>query len=422
MTVIKPTPCAQWLGALLAAGALAGTQPLSAEETWEALLPGLGFAPAIGGNTVLVDPYPLDQDNPGVFVGCQASSFGSATVLRLTPTDPSFSLFSFSEVDSGLASVNDLAHNPGDGLYAVGYGPKESKGKTTVIWKVRKSLDQDRGAANTWREEDRFFLARGAFSRATGVTTDTGGVVYVSGIASDVRAPHWIVRRKLPDGAWTTVHDQKAQDNSMVPAICFFPGNVDCPTPAVFTVGDLDSKWAVLRSQNQGATWTLVDDWSSAAEASAYDAACDSQGNLYVVGCRGLNGRNPTGWVVRISRDGGTEWDTLLDAADGPNSWASRVAIDGAGHVSLSGVIHDANGTPRWAVVRNNPQQPWSGDVLASWESRVLPFGEAVHSKGRGITADALGNLFLTGDVADWTDAYGNAFPGDRIGLLRLVP
>lgn len=404
---------------IAAAATLAAATLSTQAQTWQALLPSPTYGPAFGGNSVLIDPF-SDQANPSVFVGYQSSTSGSATVLRLSPNDPLSFSFSIAEVDSGLASVTRVAHNLGDALYAVGYGPKDSKGRTVDIWKVRKSHDQNKGDANTWFEDDRFFFSKGGFSRSTGVTTDTSGNVYVSGIANDGRAPHWVVRRKVPGGVWTTVCDVKGQDNSMVPAMCFYPGNANNPTPAVFTVSDLNSKWTVLRSQNQGMTWASVDSWPGGnVEASAYDAACDSQGNIYVVGCRGLNGKNPSAWVVRRSQQGGNvgTWEPLLDAP-GAGSWAFRVAIDGGGNVSVSGVIQDSTGTPRWAVVRNSPGQLWSD----SWASRILPFGAATPSKGRGLAADVAGNLFLTGDVADWTDSEGNSYPGGRVGLLRMVP
>jgi len=39
------------------------------------------------------------------------------------------------------------------------------------------------------------------------------------------------------------------------------------------------------------------------------------------------------------------------------------------------------------------------------------------------MVTDALGNMFLTGDVGNWTDPDdGTYYSGGRVGLLRLVP
>jgi hypothetical protein len=98
-----------------------------------------------------------------------------------------------------------------------------------------------------------------------------------------------------------------------------------------------------------------------------------------------------------------------------------RLAIDGANNITLAGSIDGANGSPRWAIVRNYPQQLWSD----SWTARTFPLGENASglSKGRGMIADASGNLFLTGDVIDWTDpSDGTYYSGNHIGLLRMVP
>ncbi len=54
----------------------------------------------------------------------------------------------------------------------------------------------------------------------------------------------------------------------------------------------------------------------------------------------------------------------------------------------------------------------------------MFPFGEFTSptSKGRGMVSDANGNLFLTGDVIDWTDPEDLIhYSGTRVGLLRWV-
>jgi hypothetical protein len=329
-------------------------------------------------------------------------------------------------VDSGLAAAERLALNPGDGLYAAGFVMNGANPRNQVgVWKVRKSAAASQGAANTWSDDDQFSLSSSAESLATGITTDALGNVYVAGLAESGSTPYWVVRRKHLGGGWTTVFDVKGQNAFMNPGMCFFPGNANNPKPAVFTFSDLSSKWTVFRSQNQGTNWASVDSWpSDKSPATAYDAACDGQnGNIYVVGTRGLNAQNPRAWVIRTSDDGGNTWSTLLDVTL-TNSWARNVAIDGAGNVSVSGVVFNQTGTPLWMIIRcTTPQIPaaWT----ASYANGFIPFGNTTYSKGREIAADPAGNLFVTGFVVNWTDDMTTPptfYSGSRVGLLRLTP
>jgi hypothetical protein len=347
--------------------------------------------------------------------------------VEFRPTTSESSAFTVEPVDSSLTFVNRLAYNSDDGLYAVGSAPKDPLAKNTVdLWCVRKSSAQSQGNANTWIQEDTFALGKSAFSTANGITRDADGYVYVCGVASDGRTPHLVVRRRAPAGGWLTVLDAKGSNNSMAPSMCSFPGDATHP-PAVLVVSELNSKWTVLRSEQHGdpGTWLSVDNWTS-SQATAYDAVYDSvRGIIYVVGCRGLNGSNPSAWVIRMSDDGGKQsWKRLLDQS-GQGSWSSRATADAAGNVSVSGVVRDTTGTiPLWRVIRcTNPQDPTSW--LNSFNAGLLPFG-STYSKGRGIVAaDASGNLFVAGEVVDWTDNSSTpaaTYSSNRVGLLRIIP
>jgi hypothetical protein len=434
----------KWLAAFFAAAALTSSQSVSA-QTWQQqiLTPDPDFAPVGEGSTLLLDPF---SSNPGVFLGTKDFTYGNPTIFQLTPNPVSPWTFDVASVDNGLSYVSRLIHRASEGvdgtLYAVGHSPNDPKARNSVfVWTVRKS--SGKGATNTWSQDEKFFLTKNAFSFATGATTDNATNLFVSGVANDGRNPHLLVRRKDRNGAWTTVYDAKGQNINMIPSMCFYPGIPGDP-PAVIVASELNSKWTVLRSLNQGASgsWQQVDSWTGGgAAASAYDVAYDSfSGNIYAVGCRGLNGSGaattaPSAWVIRVSTDGGKTWgggnslgDPLLDVA-GSGSWASRVTFDAGGNVSVSGVINPTYPTatkPLWKVIRCiDPLNTWSW--LASFDNgnALFPFGDTL-SKGRGIAADASGNLFATGYVVDWTDTTDPqnpvSYPGSYVGLVHMVP
>jgi hypothetical protein len=404
-----------------------GTAALA--QTWTAvnvILPGPapsdpGSAPAGFGSSVLIDPF-NSGPAPGLIMGIQTYTAGAPTIFRLTPTDAASSSYMMEELDSALSSTRGLAHVPGQGIFAVGEGSG---------WKVRKSSSGNRG---TWTDDDTFTLAKNAFSTALGIAHDTHGNLFVAGVARESRsgAPHWIVRRKVTGAkSWATVFDAKGNNVNMVPAVCYFPGNLKNPTPAIFTSSDLNSRWSVRRSQLQGATgtWVEVDTWREGpSESAAYGMAYDSvHGVLYAIGCRGLNGRNPSAWVIRSSDDGGNTWRTLLDRG-GAGSWAASIAIESNGSATVAGVINPTSGTststPLWKIIRcTNPQDPGSWAESFA-DPGTVPFGSTA-SKGREAVVGVFGDVFAIGEVSDWVDAStspSTVYSGSRVGLLRLVP
>ncbi len=408
-------------------------------QTWQSenvLLPGpdAASAPSGLGATVLVNPF-NSLPAPSVFLGRDTYDSGAASILLLTPTDSSSSLFTLQNLDSALAYASDFLRGPGDTLYAVGHADVDPNARNvTHNWRVRKSLS--RGNPGSWGNDDSFSFGKNAYSSARSAAIDSMGNVFVAGIARDARfsIPHWIVRRKKPalTDPWTTVFDAKNGNVNMRPSACSFPGNSRNPTSAIFTTSDLNSKWTVMRSQQLGdnGTWQEVDSWTGGGtEASPCEIRFDPfSGNLYVAGFRGLNGKNPSGWVMRMSPDGGNSWTPLLDAA-GASSWASKIAIDGEGNVTVSGVVNPTANTPAnkplWKVIRcTDPTSPSSWAACFA-SADTLPFGENTYAKGYGISADSFGNVFATGLVSNWTDtstAPATVYSGDRVGLLRLVP
>lgn len=251
--------------------------------------------------------------------------------------------------------------------------------------------------------------------------------MFATGRAYNGSSHRWVIRRKLPGGAWTTVRDVATDNINTAPGFCTFPGNAANSIPAVFAVGDEGYRWAVLRSQQQGAanTWEKVDSWPEGpAESTALAAATDAAGNIYVVGFRGVNGKNPSSWTLRRSSDGGTTWTTVLDVPGPKVTAAVGLSIDSTGVVAVSGTVSvvnpDGTTSPHWMVVRCT--EPSSPDAwTAAFAAGIFPFGSA-SSQGSGVAVDSFGNLFVGGYVLDWIDENNTFYSGRRAGLVRIAP
>jgi hypothetical protein len=391
--------------------------PIAPAQETEILLPFEDGTPLGLGDALVLDPT-SDPANPAVLVGLRRDYQGPK-LLRLTPNDTATE-YLVETLSNPLDRVTRLAHQPGSGVYAIGSSTVSVKrNQTTSVWTVLRSAD----GGDHWTIEETFYLGKDpTLSMATGVTADGQGNVFVTGVARSGREDRWVIRRKRQNGSWEEVSNLKARSINVQPAIASFPGNPLNPTPAVIAVGEINSKWAVLRSQQQGAkgTWQVVDSWPAdpVKESMATDVVYDSvSGRLYAGGSRGINGVNPSGWRVRMSPDGGTTWETVLDQSAG-TSWAYRLATDGTGGILISGVVNPTGTTPLWTLVRNAPGQPWQNDPAGedSWSLREVLTDR--NSRAGDVAVDLQGNVFLTGGIAGWSDPTDTAF---RVYLLRLA-
>jgi hypothetical protein len=394
------------------------------------LLPSPDYYPGQRARDVLVDPFNAGPA-AGVFVGLWGDT--RPNVLRLTPVDAESSAFALEEVDGGLSSVFGLAYNPNEGIYAGGNSREQyTRRDATSVWTVRRSSYADQGNLNTWKDDDRFyfttFTTKGKnksvtvhYSNCHDLTSDHTGAMFATGSAYNGSSDEWVIRRKLLGGAWETVRNVATGNINMNPGLCSFPGNTANP-PAVFAVGDEGFRWAVLRSIDGGGTWEKVDEWiEGPAQSAAVDVAVDADGNIYVVGYRGVNGTNPSSWTVRRSSQRGDRntWQTMLDVP-GPTVTASvNLTVDSTGAVVVSGSVSDGT-NPFFQIVRCTKP-----DNAAAWteafSKATFPF-PGTRSSGGGIAADSFGNIFAGGAVRDWTDENNTFYSGARAALVRIVP
>lgn len=142
-------------------------------------------------------------------------------------------------------------------------------------------------------------------------------------------------------------------------------------------------RWQMRRSLDDGMTWSTVPvDQNGYINALAFG----SEGAIYAVGTTEASG--PASWLVRVSRDGGTNWVVADSFEFGFNVGAQAVATGGSGLVLVAGV----------STVRASRDHgtTWStSDQFEEGESGVQLFGITVDSSNNGF---ACGRQNSTGD------------------------
>lgn len=136
--------------------------------------------------------------------------------------------------------------------------------------------------------------------------------------------------------------------------------------------------------------------------------AVDGSGNVYVVGSFGSNADfgpfTPTsgdGFVTKLDAAGNFQW--LKTFTDGDGGGMGDVALDGGGNVYVtrsinpSGTLTNSN---IFAVV--DKLDPTGTSVL--WEDKFGNTGSSNINYGRGIKADAAGNVYVTGTFTGSVD------------------
>ncbi|MBI3851028.1 MAG: exo-alpha-sialidase [Verrucomicrobia bacterium] len=169
---------------------------------------------------------------------------------------------------------------------------------------VKKSLN----AGATWTTVDSYtppgFNGTGNLEA---LCADWTGNLYVGGFANinvttkktTTTTYNWIVRKGTNGGAtWNTQVVIPTGGN------CMLNGLDADPVGNVYAVGLVDDttghhRWIVEKGANQGASWTLVDNYGPLLTAFATAVTCDAAGGVYVCGLALLPSGTQGHWVVR---------------------------------------------------------------------------------------------------------------------------
>lgn len=247
---------------------------------------------------------------------------------------------------------------------------------------IRRSLD----AGGTWTTVYNELLGTGqAVSRiARGLFVDSSSRIWSLSTISFSGLQGWRVMRSSDGTTWTTLASRSPES---VSSTAFFAYNlfqgaaVDEYYLAVAqTVGAI-STWLLLRSRDDGTTWSTLDSFQHVAGYSSED-----HGGLYLPWVRRFLawGSAETAtqrfWTVRQSGDAGTTWsatDLMVSNAVRPEASAFSGDALPSGHVVIAGNATDSSNKNHWvARLSTDNGMTWSASddfqLVASKNANAL--------------------------------------------------
>jgi len=240
------------------------------------------------------------------------------------------------------------------------------------------------------------------------LTKDTAGNLYAAVSSSDAAGrTHALIRKSSDQGAtWTVVEDfVSAARHSAGFLSLGMAGAGDLYAVGYAEDENGQRRWIVRKSGARGASWSTVDDfaWPGGQSTTAKGFAADATGNLYVAGfghespSSGKRGKR-SHWLVRQSRDGGQTWSTVDDFSYSFSARAAAIISTSSGlFVAGSG----GNGKPesgeRWLVRKGTDDGAGSFRWQTVDEFQIQESNHGSDSRARGLGMDGRGNLYAVG-------------------------
>lgn len=394
--------------ALLATALVAGAALIVNAQTWETVFPNAasGNVAGVGGD------IGTDANGNLYAVGRQIAADGSSVAVVQGSADQGTTWHPLDQyTQAGLSYAHNRAfavdHLTGS-LFAGGnlnnHLPLPNGNyEFDALWFIREWNP----VTGTWSTAEDYSALLNDVGQAScaDIKVSPDGDVYATGGSQR----GWVVRKR-PAGAATfsTVDaDYSGQSSGSGRSVGFHPNG------AVFVVGDVNGIWTVRRSTNNGVTWETVDSLfdSTWTQGSAQAVAIDGSGMIYVCGQaydsrKGKNQGNR--WVVRRSPTGDPGTWSMSDEfrVGGIIHQATGIVLDPVGQgIYVCGVVEDSTYKRHWLVRKfGKVTKVVKGKTVTQWAwttSDDFQLASGLHARANGITRDALGNLYVTGQAED---------------------
>jgi hypothetical protein len=240
------------------------------------------------------------------------------------------------------------------------------------------------------------------------------GDVYATGGSALGAGPGFLVRKR-PAGAsaFTTVDaDYSRRTAGAGWDLAFDSSN------GVFAVGEVNGLWTVRRSATgQSNSWATVDSFYTRREWTSGTAKfiLATPSKIHVAGSAYNASTGKTHWVVRSSSDGGLTWSITDNVAPvGGFAEAAGIVEDASGNLVVCGKVTGAAGDLHWIARKGTPGSKlvkqgkvWVQVATMTWTTsddyQLVPGKSA---QPNGITTDAHGNIYVSGNAHDASGVY----------------
>jgi hypothetical protein len=264
--------------------------------------------------------------------------------------------------------------------------------------------------AQTWQTVDDFQYAPGFNSFAYALAKHPSGTVYAAGrgFENPTNGPTLIMSSSDGGVTWSTlpIITIPTANTIFLRALTadaagnLFAGGYTSSGP--LPDGSWSNRWAVIRSQDGGQTWSVVDDFSLGGSASELRAiSSDAAGNIYAAGTARPANSVVDFWVVRKGTPaggGGISWSTvdLFRRDSQRDSRASGVLCHPTAGLFVAGTGAKKSGSSiifAWMVRR-------SLDGGASWATvDTYQLDSSLDALAQGLGADPAGNIYAVGEA-----------------------
>lgn len=301
----------------------------------------------------------------------------------------------YSYYKKGGNNISSLAYDANNNiLYSAGY-----EGANYSRWIVKKSLDQ----GNTWTTIDSFQLDTYRDAKAYKILLNNGNI-FVAGNATDINfTGHWIVRKSSDNGAsWSIIDNWTPYANSITAAkFMTIDSNGVMYVTGHAVDGSFNQHLITRKSSNNGVSWTNVDDFISGMIAASNDIAVNSLNHIFVSGYHISGGQF---WMIRKSTDGGATWSNIdnYQLVSNKSGAANKIYFSTNGDMYVTGYGTDSSNI-KHAITRKSTDNGSTWTTIDDYQLTTTKDWSSV-----SLVIDSSNNIYITqvgkdnADISHW--------------------